>query len=167
MSSVAVRNAIVDFIEDFLGDPEVDGEVLIDLTARYEEIHDLIDSVNPPNTPEEDKILTMNDPWTGIEFIGYDEIPVSLGSGNRGAVYRETGAFQIHIVDLAKIGCGATILTRAEALRDQLRGKDISGVRIESMTPVSFDSPGTLQFGGGFATGSFLVAYEYDRNLED
>lgn len=164
MSSVAVRNAINDFVQDFLGDPEVDGEVLIDLTARYEEIHDLIDSVN---TVGEEKILTMDDPWTGIEFIGYDEIPVSLGSGNRGAVYRETGAFQIHIVDLAKIGCGATILSRAEALRDELRGKNISGVRIESMTPVSFDSPGTLQFGGGFATGSFLVAYEYDRNLSD
>lgn len=146
MSSSYVRTQF----KNFLGANST--ENLVDLTGEYGELQDVLaaSSVGP------------NDPWVGIEFMGDDEVPITIGSNNTHGKYREHGAVYIHVVDIAKLAVSSSILTRAETLRSLLRGQKIGSVFIESLTPVSFDGGATLQFEGGYMSGSFILSYLCD-----
>lgn len=112
-----------------------------------------------------DNGVSPDSPWLGIQFIGDDEVPIGLAAGNDVGKYRESGAIYFHVVDIARLGNGDRLLTRGEALRNLLRGQRIGSILIESVTPMNFDSGATLQFEGGYMSGSFLVSYINDIDL--
>ena len=150
MSSSYVRTQIKNFIA-----AEAPTETAIDLTALYQELRDLLDenSIDPDS------------PWLGIQFIGDEEVPISLSATNDQGLYRETGAIYFHIVDVAKIGAGNGLLTRGESLRNLLRGRRIGDIMIDSVSPLNFDAGATLQFEFGYMSGSFICGYRRDLNL--
>lgn len=150
MSSAYVRTQIKSFLT-----ANAPTEKQVDLTGLYEELPDALAafSVGP------------NDTWLGLEFLGEDEVPITVGSTNTKGKYRETGAVYIHVVDIAKLAVSSSILTRAETLRNLFRGRRIGTIYIESVTPVSFESGATLQFEGGYMSGSFLLGYQADLDL--
>lgn len=150
MSSVYVRDQIKTHIT-----ANLPAETLIDLTAQFAEIKELV----------EDAGITGNDPWMGIEFVGDDEVPITIPATNDAGKYRESGAVFIHIVDIAKLGAGDALLQRGEAVRNLFRGKRIGDILIESVTPVNFGAGSTLQFDGGYMSGSISVSYQRDLDL--
>lgn len=151
MSSAFVRNTITTFITT-----ELVSEKLADMTTAFDEL-DIFLARNS---------ITRNDAWLGLQFVGGDEIPVSLNAnGDNAGKYRETGVIFLHVVDVAKVGSYASLLSRCETIRSKFRGKNISGIRIESVTTPDFNASGTLQFEGGWTSASILISYEYDINL--
>lgn len=149
MSSAYVRTTIKQFIDDN------SSESVVDLTSLFNEIKDLITENN----------IQPDAPWLGIQFIGNDEVPVALAATNDQGKYRETGAIYFHVVDVAKIGNGDSLLTRGEVLRNLLRGQRIGNMLIESVSPMNFDRGATLQFEGGYMSGSFFAIYQHDFDL--
>jgi hypothetical protein len=149
MSSAYVRTQIKDFLETN------SSEDVVDLTADFQEIKELLD----------DSGIQPDAPWLGVQFQGDDEIPVALAATNDQGKYRETGAIYIHVVSTARLGVGDALLTRGEVLRNLFRGRRIGDILIESVTPMNFDSGATLQFEGGYMSGSFLMAYQRDLDL--
>jgi len=150
MSSLAVRTQIKAFIA-----ANAPTESVVDLTSLYQEIKELLD----------DSGIDPDSPWLGIQFIGGDERPIALAATNDQGKYREDGAIYFHVVDVARLGNGDSLLTRGETLRNLLRGRRIGDIIIESCTPMNFDTGATLQFEGGYMSGSFLVSYIMDIDL--
>lgn len=150
MSSVYVRDQVATFIASNLAT-----ETLVDLTN---EIQDLQTVLN-------DSGVTYEDDWLGIQFIGSDEIPVSILATNSTGKYRETGALFLHIVTPAKQNNVTNILTRSETIRNAFRGQRINDIVIESVTPPNFESGQTLQFDDGFTSASVIVNYYRDLSL--
>ncbi len=150
MSSLYVRQQFTGFLA-----AEIPSEKVLDLTSLYGELKDALgDAGIPPRTP-----------WIGIEFIGNDEVPITIGSTNTAGKYRETGAVYVHVVDIAKLGGSSSILLRAEALRDLFRGRRLGRVLVDSVTPPNFDSGATLNFEGGYMSASILIGYDCDVDL--
>lgn len=150
MSSVYVRTQFKNFIAT-----NAPTEKVIDLTSQYAEIKEMVSQAG----------VGPNDPWLGIEFIGDDENPATLPANNSLGKYRETGSIVVHIVAIAKLGVGDAILTRGETLRDLLRGQRIGNMIVESVTPVNTGAGTTLQFEGGYMSGTFFVNYYCDKEL--
>ena len=153
MSSVNVRTAIANFLA-----ANAPTEKQIDLTAQYAELKELI----------EDAGLGPEESWIGLQFIGDDEIPITVPATNTQGRYRETGAIFIHVVEIAsklRLGGGNPLLTRGETLRNLMRGRRIGAILIESVTPMNFEAGATLQFEGGYMSGSFVASYQYDLEL--
>ena len=57
------------------------------------------------------------------------------------------------------------ILTRAETLRNLIRGRRINDIVIEGVTPPNFEQGATLDLDAGYSSGSFIVNYYRDLNL--
>ena len=150
MSSTYVRTQIKNFLTTI-----APTETFIDLTARFEDIEDLITDAG----------LDRMDPWIGLQFVGNEEIPITIGADNTKGKYRELGAVFIHIVDVAKLGVGDTILGRAETLRGLLRGRRVGTLFIESVSPPNFEQGATLQFEAGYMSASFIATYTNDVDL--
>lgn len=150
MSSLAVRTTIKNFITT-----EFPGEKLVDFTAQYAEMKELLQALN----------IGEEQDWLGIEFYGGEEEPITVPATNDQGKYREEGAIEFHIVTVAQLGAGDTLLTRAEALRDRIRGQRIGLVTITSMTTPNTGAGATLQFDGGFMSASFFASYEYEKDL--
>jgi hypothetical protein len=150
MSSIAVRSAFKTFLT-----ANAPTEKIIDLTAQYAEIKEMVKAAG----------ITDEDPWLGLEFIGNDEIPVTLPANNALGKYRESGSISVHVVGVAKLGVGDAVLARGETLRDLLRGRRIGNIIVESVSPMNFGPGTTLQFEGGYMSGSFFVSYLSDRDL--
>lgn len=144
MSSLTVRTAIKSFITT-----NAPTEKLIDLTAEFQNLNDLLDSNS-----------ASNGPWLGIQFIGNAEEAVGLTANNTQGKYLEDGVIYLHIVDLASLGIANSILTRAEALRDLFRGQRIGDITIRAVAPANFEAGGTLQFESGYTAASVLIAYD-------
>lgn len=149
MSSVYVRTTVTAFLnansdEDFL-----------DLTGQYDLVSDFIKAAG----------LGTFDPWVGLDWIGNEEEPITIGSTNSVGMYRETGGIYIHVIDKARLGIGTALLTRAEALRDLLRGRRIGDIIVDSVTPANTGAGAAFQFEGGYTAASFLVSYYRDINL--
>lgn len=149
MSSVAVRTLVKDFLTANTS------EKVIDMTGQYDLLQDFIEAAG----------ITQDDPWVGIEFLGNDEVPITIGSNNSSGKFRETGAVYIHVVDVAKLGVSDTILTRAESLRTLFRGQKIGRMFIESVTPTNFGPGAALRFEDGYMCGSFILGYLFDTDL--
>jgi hypothetical protein len=125
------------------------------MTAQFEDLRQLLaeNSIQP------------DAPWLGVQFIGSDEVPVSISATNDVGLYRETGAVQLHIVSEAKIGVGDSLLTRGETLRNLFRGRRIGDIVIESVSPMNTEAGATLEFEDGYMSGTCIVAYYRDLNL--
>jgi hypothetical protein len=93
------------------------------------------------------------------------ELPISLSATNNSGKYREIGAIYIHVVGVAAINAASGIRARADALRAGIRGQNIDGIRIESITPANFNAGATLQFEGGWTGASVIASYETDIDL--
>lgn len=151
MSSKFVRDSILDFLKT-----EVPQETIIDLTAQFEELEDLL----------EHNDITLNDDWIGVQFLGNEEIPVSIQSQNNKGCFREIGAIYLHIVAVSQLGGHKAILTRAEALRDKFRGRRINNtVIIEQVGPPNFGEGITLNFESGFTAAAITIFYRRDLDL--
>lgn len=151
MSSIYVREEVKQFIlNNFLN------EALVDFTGEYDSIKDMLDKNG----------LTQRDNFLGIQFLSPDELPASVFSNNTNGKYRETGIIFLHISEPV-VGGGEVdkILLRGEVIRDKFRGQRINDVVINSVTPVNFEASGTLQFEGGFTSGSIIVNYYRDKSL--
>lgn len=145
MSSAHVRTEITSFLTANSAETNI-----YDLTAEYRDIRDVVGS---------------DTQWLGLQFFGDSEVPIGLTANNSQGCYRELGSVFLHVVQIAETGVGASILTRGEALRTLLRGQTISGIVVEEVTPLNFESGATLQFDGGFMSATFLVGFRYDLNL--
>ena len=150
MSSTYVRTQVKDYLA-----ANAPTETLIDLTAAFQEIKELV----------EDAGITSNDTWLGIEFVGDDEVPITIPATNDTGKYRESGSIFMHVVDIAKLGAGDALLQRGETLRNLFRGKRIGDIIVESVTPMNFNAGSTLQFDGGYMSGSIIVSYQRDLEL--
>ena len=149
MSSKFVRDAVLNYMET-----EFPEENIIDLTAHFDEVEDLLASYN----------LTLNDSWMGIQFIGNEEIPVSI-QGQSGC-FRELGAIYIHVVAVSSIGVHRELLNRSEAVRDKLRAKRIANQDIiEKVRPPNFGEGVSLNFESGYTSATIIVFYQRDLDL--
>lgn len=146
MSSQAVRTLTTDFLA------ANSAETVVDLTAHYEELRELLAEAEvQPDTP-----------WLGVDFIGDGEEPVSLSADNTKGLYRETGLIQLHVCAVARLGVGANLITRGEALRNLFRGRRIGGIVVDTVSPVNTGPGATLEFEAGYVSGTISVAYHYD-----
>lgn len=147
MSSQVVRETIAAFLGT-----NVPGEKLISLEAEFPELRDLLAQAG----------LSPDAPWLGINFVGDDEIPVSLAATNEQGLYRETGSILLHVCAEAKIGVQNSMISRAEVLRNLFRGRRIDSIVIEGVSPVNFLRGATLEFDGGYVSGTITIAYHRD-----
>ena len=150
MSSVAVRTTFKNFLT-----ANAPTENLIDMSGHYEDVEDLLDQSG----------VGMGDPWIGLNFIPSDEIGITVPATNDSGKYRESGIIQVHVVDIAKLAVSDSILARCETLRNLLRGRRITDLKIEGVTPPSFEAGTTLEFEAGFISATFIVTYELDFDL--
>ena len=150
MSDVYVRTQIKNWITT-----NFPSEDLVDLTAQYGTVPEFLDQSG----------VLPDSPWLGIEFLPSEEVPITIGSVTTSGKFREYGGVYIHVVDVAKLGVGDSLLTRGQAIIDALRGSSIGRVVIESMTKMAFDSGATLRFDGGYMSGSFIVTYHCDLDI--
>ena len=150
MSSTYVRTQLKTFLA-----AEAPTESVIDLSGQFATVPEMI----------AENSLTQDDPWLGLEFIGDEEVPITIGSTNDKGKYRETGAIYFHVVEVASLGSAGTILSRGETLRELVRGQRIGFMVIDSVTPLNFNSGATLQFEGGYVSASFICGYYNDTDL--
>lgn len=149
MSSVYVRDTVTDFIKTQVT------EHVVDLSGRFEELSDIVFEEG----------LGTDDPWVGVEFVGNDEQPITIGANNVQGKYRESGAVHVHVVGIAGLGKTRDVLVRADTLRAKLRGQRLGRVIILSVTPANTDSGATLNLESGYFSASFFVEYETDLDL--
>ena len=149
MSSSSVRTKIKDFLS------ANSTEKVMDLSGQFDNLQDML----------ADAGIGTEDPWVGVQFIGSDEVPITIGSSNTSGKYRETGAVYIHVVDIAKMGVSDTILSRAEILRNLFRGQEIGSLLIDSVAPINFENGAALHFEDGWISGSFVISYTCDLDL--
>jgi len=150
LSSAYVRTQIKDFLTS-----NAPSENQVDLSARYEELTDMLDDFG----------IGRNDPWLGIQFVPSIEEPVSLNANNTEGKYREIGIVLLHVVERSKASVADDILARVETLQSLLRGKRINDILIEGVSPANFEAGGTLQFDGGYQSAGITVNYQRDLNL--
>lgn len=151
MSSTFVRNEILEFLED-----NTPSETVIDLTAEYLELSDMIAGAG----------LGPTDPWLGVQFVGSEEIMVDIGATNTRGKYRESGVIYLHVVAMASLGIHNAILARSETIRNAFRGRRIGDlIIIESVSPANFGSGATLSFSGGYTAAVIQIDYQRDLDL--
>lgn len=148
MSSVAVRNLFRNFLS------ANSNEEVIDLTGQFEDLREMLvtEGVQP------------DAPWLGIEFVSNGEEPVSLAADNEKGLYREYGLLQLHVCAVAKIGVGANLETRGDSLLNLFRGRRIGGIVVESVAPLNTGPGATLEFEGGYVSGTVTVTFHYDNS---
>lgn len=150
MSGTFVRDSIISFFQT-----EVPTETLIDISAEFEELQDLLTYHG----------VAEGANWVGIQFVGAEEIPVDIRATNGKGTYREVGVVYIHVVAVARIGGGNAILNRAEAIREVFRGQRIGPILIEGVSPPNFGNGISLDFEGGYTSATFTLDYEYQFSL--
>lgn len=146
MSSVAVRTLVRQFLDDN------SDESVIDFTGHYEDLRQMV----------ADAGIQPDAPWLGLDFIGDTEEPVSLAADHQQGLYREYGMIQLHVVAVAKVGVGASLESRAEALRSLFRGRRIGGIVVENVSPINTGPGATLEFEGGYVSGTVNIIFHYD-----
>lgn len=146
MSSSIVRSLVKSFLDDN------SNEAVIDLSGEFGEMNQILGEAN----------IQPEAPWLGLEFVGNDETPIGLAADNTQGLYREVGLISLHVCAEAKIGVGQSILGRGETLRNLFRGRRIGSIVVESVTPVNFGPGATLQFDGGYVSGTITITYHAD-----
>jgi len=152
LSSKTVRTLLTNF---WTANLNVAEPRLVDITGDFRELQDLLDANG----------ITNDHPWAALQFIPSDESPITVSANNSQGLYRERGSLFIHIVEPVKDNAASLTLDRSEVIRDAYRGQRISGLVVESLTPVNFESEATLEFSGGWTSGSIIVNFYYDKIL--
>jgi len=147
MSSSPVRTAIRNFLS------AESAESVVDMTGHFEDLRDLLEAEG----------IAVDAPWLGLDFSTDGEEPVSLSADNEKGLYREYGLILMHVCAVAKIGVGASLETRGEALLNLFRGRNIDGVIIERVSPINTGPGATLEFEAGYVSGTLSLQYHYDR----
>jgi hypothetical protein len=130
-------------------------ETIVDITADFEEINDLLAANG----------LTYASNWVGLYFLGHSELPVTVPATNDTGKYREDGSIYIQVIAPTSIGCHNGIIARAEVIRDLIRGQRIGEITIDSVSPVSFNNGYTMDFEAGFTSGAMVADYTRDLDL--
>lgn len=146
MSSLAVRTKIREFLAD--SSPET----VVDLTGHFEDLRGLLGEAG----------VQPDAPWLGLDFSADPIEPVSLSADNTKGLYREYGIILLHVCAVARIGVGASLETRGEALLNLFRGLNIQGIIIERISPLNTGPGATLEFEAGYVSGTVSVEYHYD-----
>lgn len=149
MSSLAVRTAIKDFLDDN------SEETVIDLTAESEDFKILLSESG----------VQPDAPFLGLQFIGGETRPISLAATNDQGLYREFGSVILHVCDIGRIGVGNSLLTRGEALINLFMGQRIGDIVIDSLSQMNTEVGATLEFEGGYVSGSIQITFYRDLNL--
>lgn len=149
MSSAAVRSHIFNFLQT-----EFPTEKVIDLSAEYEDIEDLM----------KENGISLETPWLGLQFVGDEEEPVALNVSNTEGGFREYGGVYFHVVAPAQIGVATSLVTRADNIRKKLRARRFGTMLIERVTPPNTESGAAMQFDFGFMSASFIATYYMDVN---
>ena len=153
MSSTAVRTKFEAFMT-----AQNPTEKFALMDGGYQELEDFLAAQTPAIDPGE--------AWVGIQYVPNDEDPITVPATNTTGKYRETGLIFVHVVDIAKLTASAAIIGRCEAMRDKLRGQNINGLRVLSVSPQNFSEGATLDFeGGGYISATFTVEFEHDKDL--
>ena len=151
MSSIAVKTKFDNFL-----DTEITTETkIVDVTGSFDELKDFREINN----------IGLRDRWLAVQYVGAEEEPISVASNNSQGKYREYGSIFLHVIDPVSPSSQVSILTRAKNIRDKIRGQNIDGIRIESVTPPNFEAGATLNFDGGYTAAAIVINYEYDINL--
>ena len=150
MSSLAVRTAVRQFLTD-----NIPAETVVDITGHFEDLRQLL----------ADAGVQPDAPWLGLDFSSDGEEPVSLTADNTRGLYREYGLIQLHVCALAKIGAGADLETRGEALLNLFRGRRIGNIIVERVSPINTGPGATLEFDAGYVSGTVTAQYHYDNTL--
>ena len=146
MSSKDVRTLVRSFLDDNTD------EAVVDITGQFGDLRVLLDEVG----------VEPDAPWLGLEFIAAPEEPVSLSANNERGLYRELGQIQLHICEAARVGAGRSLEDRGDDLLKLFRGRRIGGIVVESVTPINTGPGATLEFEGGYVSGTVTVTFHYD-----
>lgn len=146
MSSSSVRTLVKAFLD------ENSDETVIDLTGHYEDLREMVAVEG----------LQPDAPWLGLEFIAGIKEPVSLVADHQQGLYREYGLIQLHVVAAARIGVGSSLVSRAESLLNLFNGRRIGGIIVESVSPMNTGPGATLEFEGGYVSGTVSVSFHFD-----
>jgi hypothetical protein len=146
LSTSYVRTAIMDFLSDN------SNEDFVDCTGRFEDLRELLaeESIQP------------DAPFVLVEFIGGPEEPVSLAADNEQGLYREYGSVQLHIVAAAKIGGGASLVSRGQALHNLFKGRRIGSIVVEEIISLNTGPGATLEFEAGYISGTITINFHAD-----
>lgn len=148
MSSSSVRTAVRQFLDNN------SSEDIIDLSDQFDDFKEMLAEAN----------LQPDAPWLGLDFIGDEELPISLSATNEIGLYREIGSIILHVCTEARLGAGNSIIARAEDLRNLFRGLRIGNIVIDGVTPVNFGPGATLSFDGGYISGTITISYHADAS---
>lgn len=150
MSSKYVRDQVKSFITS-----KFPTEKILDLSAEYLEFSDLMvqEGVGPDDT------------FIAIQFIGDRNTPMSIASTNTSGVFREVGAIFIHIVEPVQKGVIDNIVSRGDAYIEAFTSQRIGQVVMTDVNPLNTAQGSTLEFQGGYTSGSIYMSYYRDRNL--
>lgn len=146
MSSVAVRNAVRQFLDDN------SDETVVDLTGHFENLRDMLNDAD----------VQPDAPWLGLDFSSDGEEPVSLTADNDRGLYREFGLIHLHVCAVAKIGVGSNLESRGEALLNLFRGRRIGNIIIQRVNPLNTGPGATLEFDAGYVSGTVTAEYKFD-----
>lgn len=151
MSSLFVRDAIKEFLTD-----KVPAEKQLDLTGEFFELSELLNAYG----------IGARDPWLGVQFIGGEEVPVSLTASNTQGRYREEGVVYLHVVARSVLGGHNAIMVRCETIRNAFRGQRIDEkISIQSMSSPTFGNGAGLNFEDGYTSALIQIVYNYDLDL--
>jgi hypothetical protein len=150
MSSLDVRDKFKNFLQAV-----APSEKLVDITGEFDEVQEVLEEYG----------IGSSEPWVGVQFVGADEVPVSLTVTDTSGKYREQGVIFLHIVAIAKLGGQNGIIERGDDLKKKIRGKNIQGILINSVSPPLTGNGATLNFSGGYTAALVQINYTYDTDL--
>ena len=150
MSSASVRLSVKNVFAS-----EIPGEKLVDMSAQYETISDLLQRLS----------IDLDEEWVGLLFIGDREETVSLAADNTRGCYREYGMVQVNVIAPAAIGVADDMVARADAIRNVFRGRRLGNMIVEEVTPPNTERGAILEMEANFMSASFEIMYYLDINL--
>ena len=146
MSSLSIRNAFKQFLADN------SDESVVDITGHFEDLRTML----------ADEGIQPDAPFLAIEFIGGVEEPVSLAADNTQGLYREYGSLQLHVCAAERIGVGASLASRGQALHNLFRGRRIGNIIVEGVYPLNTGPGATLEAEAGLVSGTVSIDFHAD-----
>lgn len=150
MSSKYVRDQIKAFIATTFP-----SEKVLDISAEYLEFSDLMAAAG----------VGIDDTFIALQFIGDRIDPITIPATNLKGCYREFGSVFIHIVEPVDRDAIDNILTRGDAYIEAFTSQRIGQMTIDNVSPINTAQGSTLEFQGGYTSGSIYLSYRRDRNL--
>jgi hypothetical protein len=142
MSSITTRTEIKNFFT------ANSSEKLVDISGEFRNFLALLQA----------EVITRNDDWVAIQFVGSTEEPISIQT----KCYREFGTIFFHVVAPIQIGGIDDILIRCETIRDLYKGQRINDIVIEAVGPPNTEVGTTLEFENTFTSATFIIDYYRD-----